>query len=158
MNRSFMIECVLSVEQTTAWVFGTPTRRMRAPPSTPPSLHPWQSTSFSEAPPPAVAATHVTAAHYFLSPRGSGNGVQAQPGHRKTPDAAIRACAEGSRHHQGALRIPWGRGAPPRGTTCAPRGARQSGGRGRVAQAAIPQPAWVAEAVLSVCAPLPTDF
>lgn len=76
MNRSFMIECVLSVEQTTAWVFGTPTRRMRAPPSTPPSLHPWQSTSFSEAPPPAVAATHVTSAHYFLSPRGSGNGVQ----------------------------------------------------------------------------------
>lgn len=51
--------------------------------------------------------------------------------------------------------MPWGRGAPPRGTTCAPRGARQSGGRGRVALLATPQPAWVVEAVLPVWSPCP---
>lgn len=122
-----------------------------------PLIHPWQVTSLPEAPPTPQQPPRVRSPA-TLCPRGSGNGVRAQPGHRKTADAAVRACAEGSKRHQGALRNPWGRGAPPRGTTCAPRGARQSGDRGRVAQAAIPQPAWVAEAVLSVCAPVPTDL
>lgn len=123
-----------------------------------PLIHPRQVTSLPEAPPTPQQPPRVRSPSSSLGPRGSGNGVPVQPGHRKTPDAALRACAEGSERHQGALRVPWGRGAPPRGTTCAPRGARQSGGRGRVAQAAIPQPAWVAEAVLSVCAPVPTDL
>lgn len=133
---------------------------MRAPPSTHPPIHSSLTSHVLPRGPahPTAAATPVTANHCSLSPRGSGNGVQAQPGHRKTPDAVLRACAEGSRRHQGALWVPWGRGAPPHGTTCAPRGARQSGDRGRVAQAAIPQPAWVAEAVLSVCVPVLTDL